>query len=348
MTLPDLFSSPERLRAAFLAGLERQLDDPGLGAFILVLANARFDPGIWPSLKAPLSVRLERQFAAIQAELRCGQAVNHPDDDLLAFLKLAALGFEHLNGTAWRQVGPWEIQFNPIRALRPARASQLRTDGCTPPAFNPGGFQFNKPFLTPEILWQGELRRHPVRLLYNKFPFADLHGILVPDPARQHPQRLSQNWHLYAWHLAESLTPRLPGFGISYNSYGAQASVNHLHFQTFVRERPLPVADPAWRHNGGAMVYPLLCHVFEDALDAWFFIEHLHAGNQPYNLAYTGERLYCLPRKPQGSQPSPSWSAGQAWYELAGGAITANQGDFHNLTAEQIAAELAALAPVSA
>lgn len=346
MSLPGLFAGPDRLRAEFVAGLERQLAEPGLGTFILVLANAGFDPAIWPLLRDRLAKRFAELAAEVSEGLRSGRKLNYPDDDLLVFLKLMAMGFDAISGTEWRRTGPWEVQFNPLRALRPARASGQKVDGCAPPAFNANGFQFNKPFLKPEILWQGELRRHPVRLLYNKFPFAPLHGLLVPDPERQLPQRLTQDWHLYVWHLAEALAGTLPGSGIAYNSYGGQASVNHLHFQTYLRDAPLPVESGHWRHNGGDTDYPLPCRVFSSALEAWFAIEELHGHDQPYNLVYAGGCLYCLPRRAQGSVAAAPWSAGHAWYELAGGVTSFNRDDFAGLGAAAIAAELGGLAPV--
>lgn len=346
MSLPTLFESPTHLREAFVAGLERQLAEPGLGTYILVLANAGFDPAIWPLLKGRLASRFDALAAEVGEGLRSGRRLAYPDDDLMVFLKLMAMGFEAISGTEWRNAGPWEVQFTPLRALRPARASGQQVAGCTPPPFNPNGFQFNKPFLKPEFLWEGDLRRHPVRLLYNKFPFAALHGLLVPEPERQLPQRLSQDWHLYVWHLAESLAAGLPGLGIAYNSYGGQASVNHLHFQTYVRTTPLPFEAGQWRHNGGDIDYPLPCRVFDSALEAWFFIETLHGRDQPYNLVYTADRLYCLPRRPQGSHAAAPWSAGHAWYELAGGVTTFNRDDFAGLDATAITNELSALAPV--
>ncbi|NTV95056.1 MAG: hypothetical protein HGA75_06515 [Thiobacillus sp.] len=345
-SLPAIFANPNTLHASFVAGLERQLAEPGLGTFILVLANAGFDPAIWPVLKDSLAERYACLAAEVSEGLRSGRKLTYPDDDLMVFLKLMAMGFGSITGTEWRRAGPWEVQFNPLRALRPARASGQKVAGCTPPAFNPAGFQFNKPFLRPEILWQGELRRHPARLLYNKFPFAGLHGLLVPEPERQLPQRLTQDWHLYVWHLAEDLAATLPGIGLAYNSYGGQASVNHLHFQSFVRETPLPVEAGHWRHNGGDSDYPLPCHVFTSALEAWFFIESLHGRDQPYNLIYAGNRLYCLPRRAQGSHAGAPWSAGHAWYELAGGVTTFNRDDFGNLDAAAIAGELSTLKPI--
>lgn len=337
--LPPLFTSTDAFRAAFVAGLERQLAEPGLGTFILVLANASFDADIWPHLRD----RLEQRFDALSAEvaqaLRSGRKLSYPDDDLMVFLKLMAMGFGAITPTEFRRAGPWELQYNPLRALRPARASGQKVETVTPPAFNPAGFQFNKPFLRPEILWEGTLRSHPVRLLYNKFPFARLHGLLAPAPEAGQPQRLTQEWHHAVWHLTHDLAANLTGLGIAYNSYGAQASVNHLHFQTFLRDVPLPVLDPQWRHNGGDMSYPTECRVFDSALDAWFFLDMLLETNIAYNLVYLPGRLYCLPRRFLGSQ---------AWYEMAGGVTAFNRDDFATLEAAAIGGELSQLAPVIA
>jgi hypothetical protein len=108
----------------------------------------------------------------------------------------------------------------------------------------------------------------------------------------------------------------------------------------------LPVQGGHWRHNGGDADYPLPCQVFTSALEAWFCIEALHADNRPYNLVYADARLYCLPRRPQGQHAAAPWSAGHAWYEIAGGVTTFNRDDFTALDAEAVAAELCALAPV--
>ncbi len=337
LEIPALFASEGAFRDAFIAGLDRQLTEPGLGTFILVLANASFDVDIWSQLRGRLELRFEALSAEVADALRSGCKLNYPDDDLMVFLKLMAMGFAAITPTEFRRAGPWELQYNPLRALRPARASGQKVETVTPPPFNPAGFQFNKPFLRPEILWQGTLRSHPVRLLYNKFPFARLHGLLAPDPEAGLPQILTQEWHHAVWHLTQDLAARLPGLAVAYNSYGAQASVNHLHFQTFVRETPLPLMAPHWRHNGGIEPYPSDCHVFSSAIDAWFFLEALHQANTAYNLIYTSGQLYCLPRRFLGAQ---------AWYEMAGGVTAFNLDEFTDLTAERIAGELSGLAPV--
>jgi hypothetical protein len=340
MSLPEPFASPDHARAAFLAGLERQLAEPGLGTFILVLANAAYDPDLWPRLEAGIAERFAALGDEVRAGLRGGAHLAYPDDDLFVFLKLMAMGLDVLAGTRYRRLGPWEAQYNAARALRPARASGLRAGAGAPPPFAPGGFHFNKPFLAKEILWQGELLRRPCRLLYNKFPFAPWHGLLVPEAEREHAQDLSQEMHLFAWHCCDALGTRLPGFGLSYNAYGAHASVNHLHFQTFLRPEPLPVEVSLWRHNGGAADYPALCARFDDALEAWLHIAGLRARGLVYNLVYRPGHLYCLARRPQGEYPPAPWSAGHAWYEMAGGVVAFNRADFEALDEAAPATEL--------
>ncbi len=343
---PAPFASREALSQTFEAGLRRQLALPRIGTFILVLANASADLALWNALRPELA----RQFTTLTEQcrhsLRTGQPLAIPEDDLSVFLKLALLGFNDLETTQIRQEGPWEIQYNPLRALRPARASTQKLADAVPPPFAEAGFHFNKAFLRPEILWEGELLRHPVRLLYNKFPFVPLHGLLVPAPERGLPQAIQQEWHLFAWHACQDLGQGIAGFKIAHNSYGAQASVNHLHFQTCVRDTPLPVESAHWQHNGGQTAYPVPCHAFTSPLDAWFFIDHLQQARQPYNLIYTPGRLYCLPRLPQGNHPQPAWSPGYAWYEMAGGMTAFNRVDFDRLRAIDLYEALTHLALV--
>jgi hypothetical protein len=167
-----------------------------------------------------------------------------------------------------------------------------------------------------------------------------LHGLVVPEREACLPQFLTREWHEYAWELVAELAGALPGFGLGYNSYGAYASVNHLHFQCFVRERPLPLADPRWRHNGGLEPYPAHCRVFTEAANAWVYLDRLHRAEVPYNLVYLPDRLYCLPRARQGDYAHAPWAGGHAWYELAGGVVTFRRADFEGLDAAAVATEL--------
>lgn len=343
--LPDLFAGPAALERGFAEGLAALLErHAGLGVYILVLANAAYEPALWRHLKAPLAARHERHAREVTAALRQGRRLEEPEDDLLVFLKLLAMGFDHVSPPEQRDAGPWRIQYNPIRALRPPRASSERVEGLMRP-FNPAGFHFNKPFLAKEVLWEGTLADKPARLLYNKFPFAPLHGLLVPEPQRQLPQWLTPELHSWAWDVTAALGRNLPGFGLAYNSLGAQASVNHLHFQGFMAAPALPLMSTDFAHNGGPLPYPLTCRVASSPKESWLLLDELHQQARPYNLVYTPGRVHVLPRRPQGSSPLPAWSAGLAWSELAGVMTVFSREDFEALAEPEVTAALSALSP---
>ena len=339
-----LFASPAHLEAAFAQGLDAMLSThDGLGVYILALANAAFDPALWTPLQARLAERHARHAHALTATLREGKRVQAPEDDLMVFLKLMAMGFNAIRTPLWRNAGPWRIQFNPLRALRPPRASQTRITTLQQP-FDARGFHFNKPFLAKEILWQGVLADKPVRLLYNKFPFAPLHGLITPAPERNLPQWLTPEMHDWAWRCCAELGRNLPGLGLAYNSLGAQASVNHLHLQSFMQADALPVCAPAFRHNGGSTPYPIPCLRCDGLEQAWFELDALHASGTPYNLVYRPDVLYLLPRRMQSEATLPDWCAGMAWSELAGVMTVFNREDFDSLQEPGIMAALSALA----
>jgi len=333
------FDSPENLRSAFVSGLKQLIDDPGLGAYILVLANAGFDPVIFKELKDALRQRFDEHAACCRLAFSEGYDMDDAPDDLLVFLKLMALGFDAIGETTFRNTGPWELQFNLLRSFRPKRMSGGVSAGARI-AFDPKAFHFNKPFLRKETFWSGQLGGRTADLLYNKFPFVDLHGLLVPDREETLPQFLTPTYHRYLWSLSEELGATLPGVGFGYNSYGAYASINHLHFQMFLRERPLPLAADYWTHNGGDQDYPAFCAAFDQPEEAWSYLDHLHREQKPYNLLYQPGRLWCLPRARQGNYQYAPWTAGFAWYEMAGGAVAFNRDDYNTLDARAIVTEL--------
>ena len=341
--MPSPFASSTVLQQGFADGLNTMLAaHRSLGVYILVLANAAYDASLWAQLSLALSARHAELAAAITDSLRRGLKLGDPDDDLLVFLKLHAIGFEHLGTMESRRAGPWEVMFNPIRALRPPRISGQKYEGLLRP-FDASGFHFNKPFLAKEILWEGELAGKAARILYNKFPFARLHGLLVPEPLREMPQCLTPELHGWAWDLCtESGTP---GLCLGYNSHGAGASVNHLHFQSFVQTNPLPLLHPHCVHNGGTQPYPLLCQRFSDPAEAWFQLDQLHHQNTPYNLIYSQGYVHLVARVPQDSDKLSAQSRGYGWSEMAGAVTLFSREAFVSLSAEEFEVELAGFAP---
>ena len=338
----DPFGSVQALREAFATGLSRLLaDEPGLGAFILALNNAAFAPALFQQLGTALTRCFEALSEDCRSALRQGRDPVGPADDLAVFLRLMAIGLHDLPPVRVRRAGPWELQYNPLRGLRPARAAGGQPESNRA-AFDPGGFHFNKPFLRREVFWQGDLAGVEVELLYNKFPFVDLHALLVPRRLENASQFLHRHQHEAAWAMTETLGQTLPGVGLAYNSFGAFASVNHLHFQLFVRSEHLPLADPRWRHNGGGSPYPIGCEVCDAPGPAWDVLHRLNQAGHSYNLVYLPGRLYCIPRRRQGSYALPTWCGGQAWYELAGGAVLMASDTFDALKPGDVEAAIAA------
>lgn len=336
------FTSRADLEQRFNTGLRAMLAaHDELGTHILVLANAVQDAALWQGLRVPLADSHARHAGRVGEALRGGRAPAAPEDDAIVFLKLMAIGFAHLAPVESRRVpadpvqgGPdWELQFNPVRALRPERMSRERVEGIMRP-FDARGFHFNKPFLDKEVLWRGELAGKPARLLYNKFPFAPLHGLLVPEPEQERPQFLTPEMHDWAWHVAGAAASAIAGFGLAYNSYGAFASVNHLHFQSFVRDAPLPA-------QAGAAVYPLAAQRHRDTREAWFHLDALHRAGTAYNLIYDGDGLLLIPRARQGEVALESWSGGFGWSEMAGVFAVSCRDDFATLDGAALRAALA-------
>ncbi|WXG56595.1 MAG: hypothetical protein ROD09_18145 [Candidatus Sedimenticola sp. (ex Thyasira tokunagai)] len=336
------FSSRATFRDAFKAGLEQLLHSHDeLGVYILVLANAGFDIKIWAHLAQPLRKKFEMLASAYHEQQRLGLEAEGAADDLDVFRQLLALGFDGLEHTAFHRQGPWEVQYNPLRSFRPPRISGGLIEGIQAP-FNPDGFHFAKPFLAKEIFWQGELFGRNSALFYNKFPFVELHGLLVPEHQEGNQQFLRKEDHDYIWELTEQLGEKIEGVGFGYNSYGAYASVNHLHFQMFVRSRPLPIARPRWRHNGGVINYPVECKPFSSKSEAWEYLNGLHQEQRAYNLAYLPGMLYCTPRQQQGSVPVAPWSSGFAWHEMMGSFSLFDHAAFLRLTEKDLTRALAA------
>lgn len=341
--LPRPFQNTREFRAAFVRDLGHMLGSDELGAFILVLANASYDPEIYRLLRQRLQVRFDHwQQCFLAADLR-GEPLGAAPDDEAVFRRLMEVGCGKLQLTALRDVGPWRLQYNQLRSFRPSRMSNEVVQGISKP-FDPTGFHFNKPFLRKEILWEGELLNRRCRLLYNKFPFAELHGLLAIDPEQEKAQFLEREDHHYLWRLAELLGAAMPDVGFAYNSYGAYASVNHQHFQMYVwDDGSYPIEAPQWQHNGGGRRYPLAVQRFADAKTAWLAIDRLHAEEQSFNLLYRPGLLYLVPRARQGSHETAPWSAGFAWSEVCGLLTTASREQFEQLDEAQLTVELARL-----
>ncbi len=263
---------------------------------------------------------------------------------MAVFEALNASGIEHYGCWDLRRAEPWLLAYNPMRALRPPRASKQSFTGLKRP-FDDNAFHFDKPFLRPEIISETSFAGKTLRLMYHKFPFAPYHLLLLIEAATHRPQYLDAESNAFFWQLTEKVAEQLPGIGIAYNSLGAGASINHLHAHSFLQQTPLAIEAPHWTHSGGSQRYPLPVERYTTAAESSERIGMLHQANQPFNLLYRPGQCYLITRRPQGDASLPEWAGVPAWYEVSGGFNLADRDRFEQLTAEEIEAALGMLAP---
>lgn len=336
--MPNIFSSTEIFKNTFNDGLVELAKDNSLGTFILLMANAIFDEKILLIVKELLKHNFNTLESEIREKLVKGTTLNEVDEDLMVFFKMMCIGFENIKLTEFRKETDWELQFNQTRGFRPARISRQKVEELYQ-AFDPEKFNFNKTFIQKERLWEGFYNNSMFTLYYNKYPFSPYHTLLVPEREKQRAQFLEYELHEIICDFTDSITENIKGAGLGYNSRGAFSSVNHLHFQLFIRDNALPVTGDKWIHNGGQERYPATTIVFDDKDSSWNYLKKLHEKNIAYNLLYQAGRIFCFPRKLQGSYNHSDWTAGFSWYEMAGGMLTANRDSFLDLSNELITAE---------
>ena len=104
----------------------------------------------------------------------------------------------------------------------------------------------------------------------------------------------------------------------------------------FVEPTGLPISSSNWLHNGGQEAYPIKVIKHQNMNDAWTTLANLHNKNQPYNVLYTKNEMYIIPRQVQGSVDVPEWSSGFTWIELCGGLLMFNQDDYFGLREKEV------------
>ncbi len=342
----DIFTSEQcfwdayQRKLALLLREEEDAPDFGLGAFVLVCANAYFNSQVLSVLEFDLQHSYSRLRAMCADFLSRGRLFNDRyAEDLLVFLKMALVGLEKLQVTEHRQVGDWNVQFNHLRSFRPQR-SAAQPVASIDISFTDRMFYYDTRILERESFWCGELLGRHSCLLYNKYPFARLHSLLLPEPERRLPQVLNPEILAWAYEAVKVLSTSLPGFGLGYNALGTFASVNHLHFQTFIEPRGLPINGKNWQHNGGPEEYPLPCRIFEDWKSTWSWIEEIHRHDKfSYNLIIMAGRIYGFERRRQGTYKHSAWTSGFAWFELAGNMLTFSRDDYVHFSPEMVTRE---------
>ncbi|KAF7057626.1 hypothetical protein CFC21_064847 [Triticum aestivum] len=169
-------------------------------------------------------------------------------------------------------------QLNEGRHLK-KRPTEFRVDRVLQP-FDSAKFNFTK-VGQEEVLFQFEnsgsddsyfLRsaavtvadRAPNVVAINVSPIEYGHVLLIPRVLDHVPQRIDQESFLLALHMAAEAAS--PYFRLGYNSLGAFATINHLHFQKAATQR-IPLAEGGIKSGvkvSKLMNYPVRGLVFEE------------------------------------------------------------------------------------
>jgi len=339
LSITQVLSSTEHYTQAFEEGLIGILQSRTAGTFILACANIFQHP----ELLQKNTNLLGEVYHDIEGYYRtCRSQNRQPDDsadDVSVMDKIISIGFDKLEPLQSRQVETdtaiYQLSFNQLRSFRPERMSTVK-DIRLNTVFSQDGFHFNKAFLKKEMFAEGEYLGRHISLFYNKFPFVKYHALLVADKAQHNNQYLSKEYLDYIFNLQTNAQDQIPELVVAYNSLGAGASVNHLHFQVFLEARPLPVFSAKFLHNGGSEPYPASCNVFTDVENCWDFIQTLHADNVPFNLLFKDKRIYCLPRKLVSDYNPDVNISVYGWSEMAGAFTMSDKDVFKQVTVDKL------------
>src|SRR4030042_408099 len=135
-------------------------------------------------------------------------------------------------------IGEFILQYNFVRGFRPLRGAQLEDVKLDQEFGNPK-FHYGLPTVDPEVFdTVNQESGVEISLIFNRYPFAPYHFLWVPNRKieNKHNQYLDpdEDGHLIeaAWDFVTN-SGLGGGIRLCYNSNGAHASVNHLHFQGF-------------------------------------------------------------------------------------------------------------------
>ncbi|GLT30063.1 hypothetical protein SLA2020_048850 [Shorea laevis] len=216
-------------------------------------------------------------------------------------------------------------QLNEGRHLK-KRPTEFRVDKVLQP-FDGNKFNFTK-VGQEEVLFQfeasedGEVQffpdaaidteNSPTVVAINVSPIEYGHVLLIPRILECLPQRIDHESFLLALYMAAEAGN--PYFRLGYNSLGAFATINHLHFQAYYLAVPFPIEKAATKKittlKDGVVIsellnYPVRGLVFEGGNTVQDFANtvsdaciRLQEKNIPYNVLISdcGKRIFLLPQ----------------------------------------------------
>lgn len=268
-------------------------------------------------------------------------------------------------------------QLNEGRASK-KRPTEFRLDHVLQ-SFDEGKFHFGKACLQ-EVLFQFDTTapfesileedactgRSPDLVMINVSPIEYGHILLIPKVLDRLTQIISSDTIQLALQFTAAVDN--PYFRLGYNSLGAYATINHLHFQGYYLMAPYPVERAVTEELSGIdemegeirvsklVGYPVRGWVFEmkAAFDDCLVpmcskigrvCVHLQTANIPHNLLISdcGARVFLFPqcfakKQAAGVVPESILATGvnPACFEIAGHVILKNKEDYEGFTQKEV------------
>lgn len=246
-------------------------------------------------------------------------------------------------------VGEFIVNYNFIRGFKPKRAGRI-LDAKLNTLFDPYEFHYGKEEVEPEVFVTEKFSQTlNIDFMFNRYPFAPYHFLFVPNRKSGHNQFLDSDKDREiiesAWHKVHE-SGLGPGVRLCYNSNGAHASVNHLHFQGFflVDGWNLPIekflVNGEFKEKGFYMKGESFIPERDAVRGLTAFIKEMNdRDSKKEKIAYcfymTPKGIVCFPRKHQGDKHyldllgDPTDPAiittGFAFYEMLGEILTPNR-----------------------
>ncbi|XP_001352613.3 GDP-D-glucose phosphorylase 1 [Drosophila pseudoobscura] len=212
-----------------------------------------------------------------------------------------------LEKTRQSRVLPGKYQFytelNPDRTLKrriPQTIENLN------PTFKPKQFNFNKVDALEVMMTIDDVDNTDVQMIINRSPLTRFHTVVCPDVKNNLVQRITAHSLKFCISFMRGLDDS--DIRMGYNSPGALASVNHLHFHLLYLPRDLYINNVELQELAGGYVYRLsqsmpteaICVVFEandDEAEVQEKVNNLQklanwmcGQNIPHNLFITQDR----------------------------------------------------------
>ncbi|EDW30332.1 GL17880 [Drosophila persimilis] len=212
-----------------------------------------------------------------------------------------------LEKTRQSRVLPGKYQFytelNPDRTLKrriPQTIENLN------PTFKPKQFNFNKVDALEVMLTIDDVDNTDVQMIINRSPLTRFHTVVCPDVKNNLVQKITAHSLKFCISFMRGLDDS--DIRMGYNSPGALASVNHLHFHLLYLPRDLYINNVELQELAGGYVYRLsqsmpteaICVVFEandDEVEVQEKVNNLQklanwmcGQNIPHNLFITQDR----------------------------------------------------------